>query len=139
MSALANKLLKDCRKYSDNPKPKLDKKLLAHKLELAELLPLVRELADTKEKQQRALALLVDVLAPEASNKKKQGLESQLQHLGLSTIEEPSLIVENIPTLTLVSDTSAATKPYKKNPCSSCPALSQGLCRCALKRARTAN
>ncbi|MRI32679.1 hypothetical protein EOPP23_06715 [Endozoicomonas sp. OPT23] len=130
MSALKKKLLKSCCKTTDKPKPKVGKKLLAHELELSDILPLINILADSDEKQRHALNGLIDLLAPDADDKIRQSLETHLVQLGFAEASTKK------PELKLVSDSPIATRPYKEKPCSSCPALKNGLCRCALKKAQ---
>ena len=130
MSALKKKLLKSCCKTPASITPKLEKKLLSHELGLADILPMIGLLADTEEKRQQAMEALAELMAPEAGSKKKKALESHLRNLTFPESKEKK------PELTLVSDAPVATRPFKAKPCSNCPALKEGLCRCALKRAR---
>ena len=139
MSTLPKKLLKSCNKKNDKPSNKLGKKLLSHEVSISEILPLILELADSEEKKQYASDRMIELLAPKASPKRKAALAFHLQSLGLGQADQEDTQSPPEPSLKqplkLVDQDSFATKPFKSKPCSSCPALKNGLCKCALKRA----
>ncbi len=100
---------------------------------------MISQLADSKEKQQQAAEMLIQLLAPKASSKHQQALALQLSALGLGQPQPDTTPVVKAPAQTKLklveASESFASKPFKNKPCSSCPALCGGLCKCALKRA----
>ena len=130
MPPLSNKLLKKCCKSQPQTKKKLQKKLLSQELKLAEILPVIDQIPDAKIRQ-KVLDSLAEALAPEANNKSKSALSKHLRSMGIDQPRD-SAACQSIDSS---SEDMArfARRPFRKKPCSDCPALQNGLCKCAVK------
>ncbi len=90
---------------------------------------------NAKRLAKKIYRLLKKELSVEAKSKIKHSVNTQLNHLlamkssqndcnyNISTIEQSSNLLSTID----------LSQPFKKKPCSSCPALKNGLCKCAIK------
>ncbi len=130
MPPLSNKLLKKCCKPQSQTKKKLQKKLLSQELKLAEILPVMDQIPDIKVRQ-KVLDYLAETLAPEANDKSKSALSKHLRGMGINQTRDSAAGKS----IDRSSEDIAhfARRPFRKKPCSGCPALQNGLCKCAVK------
>lgn len=108
------KLSKRCLSTPGN---KAQKTLRKQSISLHQAALLLAEISPDSKSTQANIARMAHALTPKASKQERRNLQQSLMQL-------------------VAAPADSIHTPYKKNPCSGCPALRDRPCRCAMKRVK---
>mgnify|MGYP000376966204 CR=1 FL=1 len=97
------------------PSRKAQKGLRKQSLPLEQVVMLLSEVSSDNKSQRANLFRMAHALTPNASKQERRNLQASLMEMAAA----PALDLHT---------------PYKTRPCSGCPALAAGICKCAKKK-----